>query len=112
MDPLDFHFKHSTTIQVCGQTRCGKTKFLCCILEEQLIQLFANRIIRVYSEWQPDYDMIRERYPRIEFEIKWRVNNFDLLSPEQRNILVLDGQIGRSKFKYVCGRSLHQRVAP
>ena len=38
--------------------------------------------------------MIRERYPSIEFEKGWRDEIFDLLSPEQRNILVLDDQIG------------------
>ena len=48
----------------------------------------------MYSEWQPDYDMIRERYPGIEFEKGWRHEIFDSLSPEQRNILVLDDQMG------------------
>ena len=46
----------------------SKTRLVQRILEEQLIQLFATWIIWVYSEWQPDYDMIRERYPSIEFE--------------------------------------------
>ena len=36
------------------------------ILEEQLIKPFGTRIIWVNSEWQPDYDMIRERYSDIE----------------------------------------------
>ena len=63
------------------------------ILEEQLIQPFATRIIWVYSEWQPDYDMIRERYPGIEFEEELRDEIFDSLSPGKRNILVLDDQI-------------------
>ena len=61
INPLDFYFKHPTTIQVSGPTRCGKTRFVRCILEEQLIQPFATRIIWVFSEWQPDYDIIRER---------------------------------------------------
>ena len=65
MDPLDFNFKHPTTIQVSGPTRYGKTRLVRRILEKQLIQPFATRIISVYSEWQPDYDMIRERYPSI-----------------------------------------------
>ena len=94
MDPLNYYFKHSTTIQVSGQTRCVKTKLVRRILVEQLIQPFATRIIWVFSEWQPDYDMIRERYPSIKFEKKWRDVIFDSLSPEQRNIFVLDDQIG------------------
>ena len=38
--------------------------------------------------------MIRERYPGIEFEKGRRNEIFDSLSPEQRNILVLDDQMG------------------
>ena len=77
MDPLDFHFKHPDTIQVSGPTRCGKTRLLRRILVEQLIQPFATRIIWVFSEWQQDYDMIRERHPGIEFEKGWREEIFD-----------------------------------
>ena len=94
IDPLEFYFKHFTTIQVSGPTRCGKTKLVQRILEEQLIQPFATRIIWVYNEWQPDYDMIRERYPGIEFEKGWRNDILISLTPEQRNILVLDNQMG------------------
>ena len=68
MDSLHFYFKHPTTIQVSGPTRCGKTWLLRRILEEQLIEPFATRIIWVYSEWQPDNDMIRERYTEIDIE--------------------------------------------
>ena len=38
--------------------------------------------------------MIRERYPGIEFENVWRDKIFDSMNPEQRNILVLDDQMG------------------
>ena len=48
----------------------------------------------MYSEWQPDYNMIWERYSNIEFEKKLRDTNFDSLIPEQRNILVLYNQMG------------------
>ena len=94
MDPLAFHSKHPTTIQVSGPTRCGNTWLVRRILEEQLIQLFATRIIWVFSEWQQDYDMIRGRYPGIEFEKGYRDDIFDSLSHKQRNILVLDNQMG------------------
>ena len=48
----------------------------------------------MYGEWQPDYDMIRERFRGIEFEKRWRHEIFNSLNPELRNILVLDDQIG------------------
>ena len=87
MNQLDFHFKHPTTIIVSGPTRCGKTRLVRRILEEQLIEPFSTRIIWVFSEWQPDYDMIRERYPSIEFEKGWPDEIFDSLSPEQTQYL-------------------------
>ena len=80
MDLLDFHFKHPTTIQVSGQTRCGKTRLVRRRIEEQLIQPFATRIIWVYSEWQPDYDLISERYSNMEFEKSWRDEIFESFS--------------------------------
>ena len=86
MDPLDFHFKHPTTIQVSKLIRCGKTRLVRCILEMNLIQPFATRIIWVYSEWHPDYDLIRERYPGKKFEKRWRYKIFDSLNLKQRNI--------------------------
>ena len=94
MDSLAFHFKHLTTIQVSGPTRCGKTWLQRRILEEQLIKPFATRIIWVFSEWKQDYDIIREWYHGREFEKGWRDDIIDSLSHEQCNILVLDDQMG------------------
>ena len=98
IDRLVFHFKHPTTIQVSGPTRCIQTWLVRLILKKQLIQPCATRIIWMLSEWQPDYDMISERYPGIEFEKRWRDEIFDLLSHEQRNILVLDDQMSVSSW--------------
>ena len=56
----------------------------------QLIQPFVTSIIRVYSDWQQDYDIICKRDPGLEFEKRWRDQIVDSLSPKQRNILVLD----------------------
>ena len=96
MDSFDFHFKYPTIIQVFGPTRYGKTRLVQIIHVNHLIQPFASKIIWVYSEWQPDYDMICERYPGIEFDKGWRDEIFDSLSPEQRTILVLDNQMGEA----------------
>ena len=38
--------------------------------------------------------MIRKRYHVIELEKGWRDEIFDSMSPEQRNILILDDQMG------------------
>ena len=44
----------------------------------------------VYCEWQPDYHLIRERSPCIEFKKQLLDEIYDSLRPEQRNILVID----------------------
>ena len=108
INPLDFNLKHPITIKGSRPTLCGQNRLVRRILEEHLIKPFVTRIISVYSKWQLDYHMIRERYLGIEFEKKWREKIFDSLSPEQRNILILDDQIGRSKFKLVCGRPINK----
>ena len=94
MDPLDVHFKHPTTIQVFKPTRYNKTRLVRRILEEQLIQPFATRIIWVYSNLQLDNDFIRKRYHGKDFENRWRNDIFDSLNLEQGNIPVLDDQMG------------------
>ena len=91
--PLRHFVKHPTTIQVSGTIRCIKTRLVRKILDKQLIQPFATRIIWLYREWQLDYDIIRERYPCIKLKKVWRNDIFDSLTLEQRNILVLDDQI-------------------
>ena len=48
----------------------------------------------VFTEWQPDYDLIRERHSNLDFETGWREEIFDSLRIEQSNILVLDDQMG------------------
>ena len=48
----------------------------------------------LYSEWKPDYESIRERYPFIEFDHGWRDERFDSFRPEHRNIFILDDQMG------------------
>ena len=93
MDSLDFHLKYPTTIQVSGYTRCWQTRLVRKILEQQLIQLFATRIIWGYSEWQLDYAIIRDLDPGIEGEKGWRDEIFNSLSLEQRNILISDNQM-------------------
>ena len=66
--PARLLFQTSDQIQVSSPTRCGKTRLVRRILEEKQIQPFVTCIIGVYNDWQPDYYMIRERYPGIEFE--------------------------------------------
>ena len=62
-----------------------------------------------------DSNMIRERYSNVKCEKRWRNKIFDLLSPKQRKIFVLDDQIGVSSSSTSVAdlfskRSLHKNL--
>ena len=93
MSDLDFSFKHPTTIQVSGPSRCGKTRLVLRILEKQVIQPFPTRILWVYSEWQKDYKEAAFIYPHIEFVQGWQDDIYDRIKPNERNLLIVDDQM-------------------
>jgi len=93
MSDLDFSFKHPTTIQVSGPSRCGKTRLVLGILEKQVIQPFPTRIIWVYGEWQKDYEKAKALYPYIEFVNGWKDDLYDQIKPNERNLLIVDDQM-------------------
>ena len=94
MSNLEFSFKHPTTIQISGQSGCGKTRLLLRILQHKLIKThegeFPKRIIWAFSEWQPDYTEARALYPHIEFVPGWQEDLYDRLSPAESNLLIVD----------------------
>jgi hypothetical protein len=93
MSDLDFSFKHPTTIQVSGPSRCGKTRLVLRILEKQVIHPFPTRILWVYSEWQKDYKEAAFIYPHIEFVQGWQDDIYDRIKPNERNLLIVDDQM-------------------
>jgi len=96
MTNLDFLFKHPITIQVSVPTLCGKTRLVLRILEEQIIQPFPTRIIWVFGEWQPDYEMARALYPHIEFVHGWSDEVADSLRSDERNLIIIDDQMSEA----------------
>jgi len=87
-------FIHPSTFLLAGPTGSGKTYFVSRILADHLISPFPTRIIWIYSEWQNAYDLLRLKIPTIEF-IKGPISEklYESLSPNQRNMLVLDDQM-------------------
>ena len=77
-----------------GPTGCGKTRFVRRILEARLIEPFPNRLIWVYGKWHKDYNVVKTTYPKIEFVQGYLNDIFDSLEPSDRNLLILDDQIG------------------
>ena len=109
----DFVFKHPTAIQVSGPSGCGKTRFVLRVLENQLIEPFPSRIIWAFGERQPDYERAFFLYPCIEFVRGWHESIYDRLSPETRNLLIVDDlmdEAGSSKsMKALFTKGAHHR---
>lgn len=89
-------FSHPSTVLVAGPTGCGKTQFLIKLLTTPgAIRPQPERLVWVYSEWQPAYDVLRKELgTRIQF-----VKDYDAAAlyesfhPQTRNILILDDQM-------------------
>lgn len=85
--------RHPAPILVAGPTGSGKTQFLTRALLTNLIQPAPQRIIWVFGEWQPAYDEVKSKYPEVEFVKNFDDNLYDTLSPDKRNLLILDDQM-------------------
>lgn len=90
-------FVHPSTVLVAGPTGCGKTEFMVKFLSHKALQPFPERIVWVYSEWQPAYDRIRGlKLGRTKVEFVKDVATdalYDSIDPKVRNLVVLDDQM-------------------
>ena len=87
-------FRHPTKILISGPTQCGKTYFFKQILAHKLIQPQPSRIIYVNSERPPE----PSEFPNIEFiqGISKRVETYETIDPNERNLIVIDDQMGEA----------------
>ena len=88
-----FTFKHPTTILIAGPTQCGKTYFFIRALTDQLIQPPPERIVWVFSEWQPAYQVLAQHFPKVEFVKNFNDKLYESFDPATRNLVVLDDQM-------------------
>ena len=56
-----------SSILIAGPSGSGKTVFVRKLLFDHMIQPSPTRIVIVFSEWQKEYDLMKERIPSIEF---------------------------------------------
>lgn len=88
-----FHFMHPTTIVLAGPTQSGKTYFLVEAMLQHRFQPMPERIVWVFGEWQPLYDVVKKAFPHIEFVKDFSKDLYDTFTPNVRNLLVLDDQM-------------------
>jgi energy-coupling factor transporter ATP-binding protein EcfA2 len=94
--------RHPTTVLVAGPTGCGKTEFVYKLLTtREAIQPTPQRIIFIYSEWQPAYDRMKQALKNtIEFVKDYEPKPlYESISPTTRNMLVLDDQMDSENMK-------------
>ena len=92
-------FKHPFSMVVSGPSGSGKSVWTKKLLLSSLIQPSPERIIWCYGQWQPLYDNIRKRIPRIEFVngIPDHLNNQHYIDVSKRNVLVFDDLMTEAK---------------
>jgi hypothetical protein len=91
-------FSHPFTMVIAGPTMSGKTFFVRQLLTNpKLIQPAPQRIVWIYSEWQPEYDIMKQHFKHIEFIKGWSPDLYDGFRPSIRNLLVLDDVMTSTK---------------
>ena len=94
---MSLPFHHPASIIIAGPSRSGKTTFLRRLFEEKMISPFPTRVLIVFSEWQHEYEKMREVLPYIEF-VKWpmREDLYESFEGDHPNMLVLDDQMAEA----------------
>jgi hypothetical protein len=88
-----FAFKHPTTIVLAGPTQSGKTYFLVEAMLQHRIDPMPQRIVWVFGEWQPLYEVVQKAFPHVEFVKDYSKQLYESFAPNVRNMLILDDQM-------------------
>ena len=92
-------FKHPFSMVISVPSGSRKSVWTKKLLLSSLIQPSPERIIWCYGQWQPLYDNIRKRIPRIEFVngIPDHLNDQHYIDVSKRNVLVFDDLMTEAK---------------
>ena len=92
-------FKHPFSMVVSGPSGSRKSVWTKKLLLSSLIQPSPERIIWCFGQWQPLFDNIRKKIPRIEFVngISDHLNDQHYIDVSKRNILVFDDLMTEAK---------------
>ncbi len=93
-------FVHPSTLLVAGPTGCGKTNLVYNIIVKDMFDPRPQRIVWIYSEWQDFYRKLKEYNQKIEFTTDVSTQLYESLSPNIRNLIIVDDKMteaGNSK---------------
>ena len=91
----NFIFQHPFTANVSGRTSCGKTRLIKEMLQKCSTMIYPapQRIIYLYTRWQPLYDEILSTvHPRVKF-VQGIPSNLDqdsFINPRVNNLIIID----------------------
>ena len=112
-----FRFQHPFTSMIAEMTRSGKTAWVRSLLQQasETIYPLPERIVWLYSKWQPAYTEMLVAMPHIEFVkgIPTALEQDSYFDVNKRNLIVFDDQmIDASKDKQTVNlftRGYHNR---
>jgi hypothetical protein len=84
---------HPSNVLVSGPTGCGKTWFVYKLLEHNMFTTRFDKIVVVYSEWQPTYDKLQVFRPDVKFVKEFNDELYEEFDSENDNLLILDDQM-------------------
>lgn len=105
---MDVRLKCPFTLLLSGPSSCGKTTFVCDLLESGLFDTDIRDIIVCYSEWQPLYDKLKLLGCRF---VEGLINP-DELDPRQPHLVILDDLMdtkGDHRIEQFFTRTSHHR---
>lgn len=105
-DMIDPRLRHPFTSIVAGPTMCGKTEFCRRLIQGDSITPKIDNVIWCYSEWQPTYEVLKDRVHFVEGLI-----SSDELDPNKTNLVVIDDLMDKKDagIETFFTRSCHHR---
>lgn len=103
---IDARLRHPFTAIVAGPTMCGKTEFCRQLIQSDLITPEIEDVVWCYSEWQPTYELLKDRVKFVEGMI-----SPDDLDPAITRLVILDDHMDKNdpRVETFFTRSCHHR---
>ena len=95
-------FHHPSTMIISGPTGCGKTQFVCRLLENNMLidenGKAPNRIVWLYGAWQPLFEQLEAKYgDLIEFREGFDKEVIGSFDASVRNLVIIDDLMQQAK---------------
>ena len=89
---MDVRFKTPANFYISGQSQCGKSYLVRCMLRNlnELFDPVPSRIIYCYGEYQHAFDDMVQTIPNIYFTEGFPDNLYDILEGYQNSLVIID----------------------